>query len=447
VTLVRGTIVFLLAFAATALARKLSSEARHLIWLGVIAGFLLLPLAWLALPALRVGGWIRLEAAAAHRTVVAPLLARQEYLRFADGAREYGRLTGQSLPTHLRILPPALLLAWLTGMLFLAGRLLAGGRRLRRLKDGTVEDSRLRRLAKGLAGERSSPGKLEILRSPHCSVPFTFGLLRPVILLPPVAAAWPPGRLNCALVHELAHVRRRDVLTQSLAYGVCLLFWFIPPLWLAYAALLREAETCCDQQVINRGFRSSEYARDLLDLARSSAGCILVPAMSGEASRPGGLTARIQKLMSLKPSRQPFGALGAMKVLTVCLFCLLPLLTITCATKPSLVKHDDPAFGAWVNPAYEGQKARPAKWILFPDGRELDYRFIADSEPYHERRNVIQEAWIEANGDRGYKLRSQGSEAEVWAVLKIRDGGKTYEMVRSLGPPEDRFYGVYYGRN
>ena len=446
VSLVRGTIVFLLGFAATTLARRLSSQTRHVIWLGVVASFLLLPLSWLALPALRIEGWIRLEAAAAHRVVAVPLLARQEYARFAEGAREYAHLTGQSLPMHLRILPPALLLAWLVGMLFLAGRLLAGGRRLRRLKEGAAEDFRLRRLAKRLAGEESAPGKLEVLHSPHCRVPFTFGLLRPVILLPAAAAAWPPGRRNAALVHELAHIRRRDVLSQSLAYGVCLLFWFNPPLWLAYTALLREAETCCDQQVIDRGFRGSEYARDLLNLARSSAGCILLPSMSGEVGLPGRLTARIRNLMSLKPGRQPFGVLGAMKVLAVCLFCLLPLLTITCATKPSLVRHDDPAFGAWVNPAYEGQKERPARWILFPDGRELDYVCIADTVPYSEGRNVIQEAWIDANGDRAYKVRSQGDEVEVWTIPKIHGGKSSKMVILELTPthPEGQIYGIYY---
>lgn len=438
VALVRGTIVFLLAFAATSLARKPSCQTRHLVWLGVVASFLLLPLAWLVLPALRVGGWIQIEEAAAHRIVAVAILTRQEYVRFADGAREYARLTRQSLPMRLRVLTPALLLAWLAGMLFLAGRLLAGGRKLRRLKEGAAKDYRLRRLAVELAGGMPARGKLAVLRSPQCSVPFAFGLLRPAIMLPPGAADWPLRRLRSALVHELAHIRRRDVLTQCLAYGVCLLFWFIPPLWLAYGALLREAETCCDQQVINRGFRGAEYARDLLDLARSSSGRILLPTTPGEVSRPGRLTARVRNLMSLKPGRQPFGVPDAMKVLAVCLFCLLPLLTVTCATKPSLVKHDDPVFGTWVNPAYDGERELPGKRILFPSGRELDYASLTANQPYFERRNVIQEAWIKANGDRGYKVRSQGGEVEVWAIQG------TFETLLTPTPPEGQVCGIWY---
>lgn len=460
VALVRGTLAFLLAFSATALVRKLSHETRHLIWLGVVVSFLIIPLAWLTLPALRVGRWIQLEEAAAHRTMAVPLLARQEYLRFADGAREYARLTRQQLPPHLRLLPPALLLAWLLGVLFQASRLLAGRCRLRRLTAAAVRDSRLRRLAEGLAGKGLARGKLAVLRSAHCSVPFTFGLFRPVIMLPRGAAAWPPGRLHTALLHELGHIRRRDALVQSIAYVICLLFWFIPPLWLAYAALLRESESCCDQQVINGGFRGSEYARDLLDLASNSAGRFLLPSLTGAAGKKGMLQARIRNLLSLKPGRPPFGFRGARRVLVVFLCCLVPLLSFTFDTKPSLVETDDSAFGTWINPAYDGERIRPGKCILFPDGRELDYAYIDYTQPYREARNVIQEAWIDANGDRWYKVRSQGSGypftralAELWAIQRISNGGKIFEMVVSFKdypvdlsptPGEVEMFGIWY---
>jgi hypothetical protein len=132
-------------------------------------------------------------------------------------------------------------------------------------------------------------------------------------------------------------------------------------------------------------------------------------------------------------------------VLAILVLCLLPLLAVTCGTKPSLVRHDDPAFGTWVNPAFEGQAERPGKWILFPDGRELVYRYIADTEPYRERRTVIQEAWIEANGDRGYRVCRGDGEAEVRTVLKIR-GEKPSEMVLVLAPTEGRGRCVYYRR-
>ena len=91
VTLARGTVVFLLALPVTALARRLPSEARHLIWRGVILSFVLIPLAWSLLPALKIGPRIQLELAAANRLLAAPALARSDYLHFVAGHRSTPR--------------------------------------------------------------------------------------------------------------------------------------------------------------------------------------------------------------------------------------------------------------------------------------------------------------------------------------------------------------------
>lgn len=69
-TLARGTIVFGAALAVTAAARKLHSEIRHLVWLGVIASFLLVPLAWLKAVCIGMswGGFVLAKISADGRT-------------------------------------------------------------------------------------------------------------------------------------------------------------------------------------------------------------------------------------------------------------------------------------------------------------------------------------------------------------------------------------------
>ena len=66
VTLVRGLAVFIAALAVTSLMRRLTSESRNVIWLGVILAFLLIPLVWLLFPGVQVGVRIPLEPAAAY---------------------------------------------------------------------------------------------------------------------------------------------------------------------------------------------------------------------------------------------------------------------------------------------------------------------------------------------------------------------------------------------
>ncbi|MBN1838137.1 MAG: M56 family metallopeptidase [Spirochaetales bacterium] len=283
---------------------------------------------------------------------------------------------------------------------------------------------------------RRSPA---VLLSERCRVPFTFGIRRPVIVLPASAPGWSAVRTDSALTHELAHIRRWNMLTQSIADGVCLVFWFIPPLWLAYAAMLREAETCCDQQVINRGIRGSEYARNIVDLANSCHGRILLPCMSGPIGGRMMLKKRVQKVLSLKPGAASFGPKGVATVLAAFLCCLVPLLALTCATRPPVLEAEDPLVGTWVNEDYDKaqhvERHMVGRFVVFPDGRELGYRRIGDTDPVWDKRFVVEEPWIDAEGYRWYKMHwtSQGCSSgsdKVWSgntLARINPAGTIWE--------------------
>jgi beta-lactamase regulating signal transducer with metallopeptidase domain len=462
VALMRGLAVLAAGYAVTALAKNLSSETRHMIWLGVIGSFILIPLTWLLLPPLRIGAWIPVEPASAFRLAAAPVLSRSEYVRLVDRAREQALLAQQSPLLHLHSVPLALVSAWLAGVLALAARLFLARRRLRSLVAAARGSSRLQALAGELAGELSIRRRPAVLLSPRCSIPFIFGLQRPLILLPEVAATWPAGRLRSALLHELIHAKRRDVLAQSLAYAICLLFWFIPPLWMAYAALLREAETCCDQQVINRGVRVPKYARDIVDLAWSCEGRILLPTISTALGRRSLLKERIKSILHLKPGRPAVGARGVAWVPVVYLACLVPLLAVTGSTMPSAVKLEEPLVGAWVNPEYEGPNSQTSRFVIYPDGKQLEYLKIRDIEPAWGSMLTVEEKWIDRQGNHWYKVHGTGDRygaiisivnecgREGYSLVRINAAGTVLEGVSAqAGYPEEfsqigGSYGIYY---
>jgi beta-lactamase regulating signal transducer with metallopeptidase domain len=411
----------------------------------------------LLLPPLRIGAWIPVEPASAFRLAAAPVLSRSEYVRLVDKAMEYTALAQTHRPLPYSLTSLGLLTAWLSGILILLIRLFVGINRLKRLASTAYRDAHLWKQTKDLAAELSIRGNVSVLLSPRCSIPFTFGLLRPVILLPVSSTTWPSSRQRSALIHELAHVGRRDVLIQSLAYAVCLLFWFIPLLWMAYTAMLREAETCCDQQVINRGIRGPEYARDIVDLARKCEGRILLPCISNTIGRKSMLKDRIKKVLHLKPGNFPFGVRGAARVvLAICLCCLVPILAITAQTKQPVVENTDMLFGTWINPDGATQEMG-AKVVFFPEYRELWYIRPSDSTPSMETRSVIEETWIDADGNFWYKGRHEGdyypSKKAAWNcywLIKINASGTTLEFVEAGADyPEEMSpiggsYNIYY---
>lgn len=128
--------------------------------------------------------------------------------------------------------------------------------------------------------------------SPHVA-----GLFRSVVMLPPQAARWTAEARHAALVHELTHIRRRDRLTQAFAQLACAIYWFNPLVWHAAAALARERERACDDEVLRLGARPSEYATLLLDLARKP-GLPWLPATALSMARRSAIEGRLLMILA-----------------------------------------------------------------------------------------------------------------------------------------------------
>ncbi len=111
--------------------------------------------------------------------------------------------------------------------------------------------------------------RVQIRLSPKVPIPMTWGVVRPVILLPAEAAQWPSDRLRMVLLHELAHIRRWDCFTQTIGQLACAIYWFNPLAWLAFRQMVLERERACDDAVVIAGPKPSAYADQLLEIVRS----------------------------------------------------------------------------------------------------------------------------------------------------------------------------------
>src|SRR6185295_10890760 len=105
------------------------------------------------------------------------------------------------------------------------------------------------------------------LRLASAMPPMTWGLRRHTILLPEAALEWTPERRRAVLLHELAHVKRRDGLLHLMAQTVCGIYWFNPLVWFAASQLHIERERACDDHVLNLGTPADAYAHHLVQIA------------------------------------------------------------------------------------------------------------------------------------------------------------------------------------
>ncbi len=151
---------------------------------------------------------------------------------------------------------------------------------------------------------------VRLLQSADNPMPLTWGWWRPVVLLPADAAHWPAERRRVVLLHELAHAKRWDCLTQTVARIVCALYWVNPLVWLAVRQMCVERERACDDLVLNSGCRASDYAAHLVEIARTFR---RAPQLAGIAmARSSQLQGRVAAIVDASRVRRlrPFTALS-----------------------------------------------------------------------------------------------------------------------------------------
>lgn len=193
---------------------------------------------------------------------------------------------------------------WLLGLVAVLGRSLLGAVAVRRVARASrrVREGPIAVEAERLAREAGVPVP-RLFLAPDPVMPMAWGVLSPAIALPASAEAWSTLRLRAVLRHELAHLRRRDPLTQWVGELVCALHWFDPLAWHAARRLRDERELACDDEVLSRGPRASEYAAELVGVARTMKAGLPAPALS--MARPSQLAKRVHAVLDRERNRAP----------------------------------------------------------------------------------------------------------------------------------------------
>lgn len=301
--LIKATLVIALALVVTSVWRRGAAATRHLIWALALGGILVLPVAervgpaWHILPIARaavpqLGGESRVVAARAGAPRAEP--ASRSTARGPAGAEQVpaSAATSRSQPWS----PEAMLVAlWLAGMAVVFAAYVVArvqvARLARRAEPVTAPEwLGLRDL---LAAQLDLDRHVDLVRLAGQTMPMTWGTWRPVILLPADADQWSDARRHDVLLHELAHVERRDCLTHLLAVCATALYWFHPLAWVAARSLRVERERACDDRVLAAGARPSEYAEHLLEIAHAFTARPATAFASLAMARPSHLATRL----------------------------------------------------------------------------------------------------------------------------------------------------------
>lgn len=109
---------------------------------------------------------------------------------------------------------------------------------------------------------------MAVRQSKYVSAPLTYGILRPIILLPENTDWENTLQLQYMLEHEYIHIRRADAFWKLLMTTALCIHWFNPLVWAMYLLFNRDIELTCDESVVRHfGDRSrASYARTLISM-------------------------------------------------------------------------------------------------------------------------------------------------------------------------------------
>ena len=378
--ILKATLLFATAGLVSLVLRKRSAAARHLVWTLALVSAMALPVLSLALPRWQLPV-VTLASASAAESQALPALAPEPVnpiserqaparrsVRMSPRSMSAGTVTAAATPREgpsvSRLLqnvswPYALLALWAVGAGAVLLRLATGLLGVQWLSRHTerVTDAPWLPLARTLASGLGLSPRITFLRSGKAAMPMAWGILRPAVLMPADADTWPSDRLRIVLLHELAHVKRRDCLTHMLAQLTCALYWFNPLAWMAARHLRTERERACDDLVLAAGTPGPDYADQLLEIARvMRAGRF--PAVFAGASLAMAQRSQLEgRLMAILDPTVPRSGVSRFRTVAASSLFACAVMPLAAVQPWGVVAPEEPVVTASVNPSQAPQPA------------------------------------------------------------------------------------------
>ena len=156
---------------------------------------------------------------------------------------------------------------------------------------------------------------LSIRQTETIAAPLSYGVIRPVILMPKNTEWKNIYQLRYVLEHEYVHIRRLDMLTKLIMIAAVCIHWFNPLVWVMYILFNRDLELSCDETVVRR-FRmdiKSVYATALISMEEKKSG--LTPLCNSFSKN--AIEERIRAIMKIKKTSKFAVMISAVLVIGV----------------------------------------------------------------------------------------------------------------------------------
>lgn len=429
--LTRSVVLLIVAGVVTLLLYRRQASLRALVWTAALAGVLVLPLAGRVLPSLRVAV---LPAEPAVRPDPAPPVLlksdasgleptkRSEQSTYDEGtAAPFEADQTGVLPAVEPVQGPfpwmlAVLGIWALGSTLILLRLVRSYRALSHIADGQAEaESEWQKLIDQVRGELGIRRTVRARMTGMVTVPAVAGLWRPVLLIPEDGSEWSEGVRRDVVRHELAHVARWDAVGQLIDHLACAVYWFNPIAWIAARQAAGLRERACDDVVLRAGSRASEYANNLLHLARQALGTEQLEPAALAMARPNRIRERVMNVLNAGARRESVSGRAALAVMLLAGGTIGTIAAVKPAARIAEFDETPDVVVTSVTPGHMAESVGTAGLTSVNTGLGVEFRSARDTSGLCSGGHGSHSSSIsENNGVRKWELKISGTDCEVW---------------------------------
>jgi beta-lactamase regulating signal transducer with metallopeptidase domain len=208
-------------------------------------------------------------------------------------------------------------LAWFAGVYMFTLRTLGGWMLLMRMRRQRAEPiaGDLLKTCLELQRRLGVSRAVRYVCSKVAESPAVFGWWKPVVVLPLAAlAGLSPWQIEAIIAHELAHIKRWDLLVNAFQIATETLLFYHPAVWWVNRVIRNEREHCCDDVAVAACGNAHDYARALAQLEESRSASVWAMAANG-----GVLTSRIGRLLGVKRAARSMSPAGMAVIGALCI--------------------------------------------------------------------------------------------------------------------------------
>lgn len=232
---------------------------------------------------------------------------------------------------------------------------------------------------------------VQIRQSDRISAPLTYGIMRPVILMPKKTDWENVQQLKYILLHEYVHICRFDMVVKLIAVFALCMHWFNPLVWVMYILFNRDIELSCDESVVSRFGESDRatYARTLITMEEKKSG--LTPLCNNFSKN--AIEERITAIMKMKKL-----TIGALIISALLLVAIVVLFATSAETEVQNVAVEDVAVGRIEVPHVVLEVAKQLvgeKYEMVSDSSYSDWRIesLTHAYTYENLNGLILEVY------------------------------------------------------